>query len=83
VYISSIIINQSNKTMKNLTVKLKSYQELQASVVEFIESLEPHAKMYSEELYLDLVDLKNDVWSDEVTPKDAILKASAIFESIK
>lgn len=67
--------------MQNLFQQIPAYQELQANVVKFIEELEQHAKTYNEELYLDLVDLKNDVWSDEITPKDAILKASSMMDN--
>jgi len=66
--------------MKDLFKQMPTYNELQATVVDFIEELEQHAKKYNQELYLDLVDLKNDVWSDEITPKNAILKASAMMD---
>jgi len=68
--------------LSEINAKVKAYQELQAVVVSYIEELEQHVKMYNEELYLDLVDLKNDVWSDEILLQDAITKASSIFNSM-
>ena len=68
--------------LSEINAKVKAYQELQAVVVSYIEELEQQVKMYNEELYLDLVDLKNDVWSDEILLQDAITKASSIFNSM-